>query len=542
MLQNKQPQNLLSSNANNNKTQTDTQIITISNNSNPSNFAKGTINTDPNAAPIPKTIKLKLSIIRAPHATTVCSVPNPSKVSINHGNSKNSALNSSVSLPNSILNKIENNLSSTDSNKNGNILANKGKSIFITTPFVTFNSNSLGGISASNLGLKPKMCNLSLPSQKMQAESILNTGSEKLFSDSQKTSSTKNLNKNKINNANNSNKNQSSNSNFNNSASHYSTNNNNINTNDFNSNENINKNFSSSDAKNNINININTGITCSAENCFSSSKTSTFSINTNNLLKPKSIHCSNTNNININITNNSFLSGAGANSIININNFYSRATQNPLGFVNIPTKIPVNTNNNINSNIINNINHINNTNPILMSLGNFNTSLFQSLAAIDYKDPEKKKIKKRLKEMRIKHKRLNREGSYNCGRWQPEEHERFIEAIMKFGNEWKQVQKYVGTRSSTQARSHAQKFFVKIKRANILDFNIDLSKNSIKNLHEMANNLNSDQYVNAIKALNCVAFERKTNSIKRKHKKDEQNVFDSNLVISDECDGKINMM
>jgi len=164
------------------------------------------------------------------------------------------------------------------------------------------------------------------------------------------------------------------------------------------------------------------------------------------------------------------------------------------------------------------------------------------LAAIDYKDPEKKKIKKRLKEMRIKHKRLNREGNYNCGRWQPEEHERFIEAIMKFGNEWKQVQKYVGTRSSTQARSHAQKFFVKIKRANILDFNIDLSKNSIKNLHEMANNLNSDQYVNAIKALNCVAFERKANSAKRKHKRDEQNVFDSNLQMSDECDGKINLM
>ena len=58
----------------------------------------------------------------------------------------------------------------------------------------------------------------------------------------------------------------------------------------------------------------------------------------------------------------------------------------------------------------------------------------------------------------------------------------------------------------------------------------------------MANNLNSDQYVNAIKALNCVAFERKANSSKRKNKKDEQNVFDSNMNMSDECDGKINLM
>jgi hypothetical protein len=59
----------------------------------------------------------------------------------------------------------------------------------------------------------------------------------------------------------------------------------------------------------------------------------------------------------------------------------------------------------------------------------------------------------------------------------------------------------------------------------------------------MANNLNSDQYVNAIKALNCVAFERKANSTKRKMKKDEQNIFgDSNMNISDDCDGKINLM
>ena len=164
---------------------------------------------------------------------------------------------------------------------------------------------------------------------------------------------------------------------------------------------------------------------------------------------------------------------------------------------------------------------------------------------IECKDPEMKKIKKRLKEKRYRYRRLNKEGnSYNCGRWQPEEHERFIEAIMKFGNEWKQVQKFVKTRSSTQARSHAQKFFVKIKRTNILNFNIDLSKNSIKNLHEIANNLNTDQYLSAVKALNCVAFERKANNSKRKNKKDEQNnILDPNMNLSDDsCENKINIM
>ena len=48
----------------------------------------------------------------------------------------------------------------------------------------------------------------------------------------------------------------------------------------------------------------------------------------------------------------------------------------------------------------------------------------------------------------------------NNGRWKQDEHEKFIEALFIFGNEWKKVQKYIMTRTATQARSHAQKFFI----------------------------------------------------------------------------------
>lgn len=133
-----------------------------------------------------------------------------------------------------------------------------------------------------------------------------------------------------------------------------------------------------------------------------------------------------------------------------------------------------------------------------------------------------KKMIKRSKEMKMKHRRVSKEGNFNCGRWQMEEHERFIEAIMKYGNEWKSVQRHVGSRSSTQARSHAQKFFVKMKKANLLNLNLDMSKNSIKTLHEIANSMNSDEYYKAIKALNCVAFDRK-NSTKRRKKDESDN-------------------
>ncbi len=54
--------------------------------------------------------------------------------------------------------------------------------------------------------------------------------------------------------------------------------------------------------------------------------------------------------------------------------------------------------------------------------------------------------------------------SRKSGRWTMDEHFRFLEALQRFGKEWKRVQQHVGTRSSTQARSHAQKFFVKLDR------------------------------------------------------------------------------
>lgn len=53
------------------------------------------------------------------------------------------------------------------------------------------------------------------------------------------------------------------------------------------------------------------------------------------------------------------------------------------------------------------------------------------------------------------------------GRWTREEHFRFLEALTIHGKEWKNVQQHVGTRSSTQARSHAQKFFVKLEKKNM---------------------------------------------------------------------------
>ena len=74
---------------------------------------------------------------------------------------------------------------------------------------------------------------------------------------------------------------------------------------------------------------------------------------------------------------------------------------------------------------------------------------------------EKEKISNSLKENENNDSNSN---EYNSGRWTNEEHQKFIEGIFKFGNEWKRVQSIIKTRSSTQARSHAQKFFLRMKK------------------------------------------------------------------------------
>ena len=50
------------------------------------------------------------------------------------------------------------------------------------------------------------------------------------------------------------------------------------------------------------------------------------------------------------------------------------------------------------------------------------------------------------------------------GVWSEREHERFIEAMELYGNDWPSVVKYIGTRTANQVRSHAQKYYRKLKR------------------------------------------------------------------------------
>ena len=78
---------------------------------------------------------------------------------------------------------------------------------------------------------------------------------------------------------------------------------------------------------------------------------------------------------------------------------------------------------------------------------------------------KEKNNKENISENNIKSDSLSLK-EFQSGRWTNKEHYKFIEGILTYGNEWKKVQNIIKTRSSTQARSHAQKFFLRLKGLN----------------------------------------------------------------------------
>ena len=119
----------------------------------------------------------------------------------------------------------------------------------------------------------------------------------------------------------------------------------------------------------------------------------------------------------------------------------------------------------------------------------------------------------------------NKNSKYSSGRWNLNEHTKFIEAIIKYGNDWKEIEKYIGTRSSSQARSHAQKFFIKLKQdqsKSKISNMIDYSNSSIKSFHDALQSLSQDKKQKIIQELENVVFDKQISNKKRKRNRSKR--------------------
>jgi len=75
----------------------------------------------------------------------------------------------------------------------------------------------------------------------------------------------------------------------------------------------------------------------------------------------------------------------------------------------------------------------------------------------------------------------------NRRKWSYEEHIKFIESFVNYGKKWKIIQKYIGTRSCNQIKSHAQQFFLRLKELKSDKYCFNLKKNNIQNLSNVIN-------------------------------------------------------
>ena len=82
----------------------------------------------------------------------------------------------------------------------------------------------------------------------------------------------------------------------------------------------------------------------------------------------------------------------------------------------------------------------------------------------------------------------------NEGRWSEEENEKFLEGIVKYGVNWKKVKTLIETRTIRQVRSHAEKFFYKMKVCKDESLGIDFTSNSISNIRDMINQIKNNNF------------------------------------------------
>ena len=66
------------------------------------------------------------------------------------------------------------------------------------------------------------------------------------------------------------------------------------------------------------------------------------------------------------------------------------------------------------------------------------------------------------------------------GRWDKNEHLRFLSGCLQYGNNWKKVETCVKTRTSTQIRSHAQKYIKKLEKKYYPNSNTITTQNTNK--------------------------------------------------------------
>ena len=132
----------------------------------------------------------------------------------------------------------------------------------------------------------------------------------------------------------------------------------------------------------------------------------------------------------------------------------------------------------------------------------------------------------------------------NNGRWSKDEQLRFAEAVLNYGNDWKNIQNHVSSRNITQVRSHAQKFLMKLKESNyLLNKGLDQNQSWTKIMNFLKKTLSYDELKEVLFSVEQTGQKKiggKKHKNFKKIKKKENNQNDDENQLLDENNTKIN--
>ena len=101
------------------------------------------------------------------------------------------------------------------------------------------------------------------------------------------------------------------------------------------------------------------------------------------------------------------------------------------------------------------------------------------------------KVIKKIENNKVSSSKPLTEQKVNEGRWSYDEQVKFIIAIGKDGTNWKKIKKSISTRTLPQIRSHAQKFYNRLKLCKNVKLGIDFTSNDIQGIKDMINHIKS---------------------------------------------------
>ena len=160
--------------------------------------------------------------------------------------------------------------------------------------------------------------------------------------------------------------------------------------------------------------------------------------------------------------------------------------------------------------------------------------------------PNKKLLKKKRFKVRTKKEKGDKETSNIClryGYWSKSDHNKFIEALYLYENDWTRIQEYVNDRTDKQVHSHAQKFFLKLKTFKDEKLGLDFTSSNVKCLDNIIYLIKQKESIsgNCGKLLHIISekisfgkkpLKKEQEILAKKNEKKKLNTFDNKSQIS----------